>query len=106
MIQQTYDNWELIIVDDASTDHSRDIIKRMAKKDKRILPIFLSNNSGSAIARNTAINNSQGRYIAFLDADDMWRREKLEKQIAFMRENNFAFSFTSYQPISEDRKKL
>jgi len=106
VIQQTYDNWELIIVDDASTDHSRDIIKRMAKKDKRILPIFLSNNSGSAIARNTAINNSQGRYIAFLDADDMWRREKLEKQIAFMRENNFAFSFTSYQPISEDRKKL
>ena len=106
VIQQTYDNWELIIVDDASTDHSRDIINRMAKKDKRILPIFFSNNSGSATARNTAINNSKGRFIAFLDADDMWRKEKLEKQIAFMRENDFAFSFTSYQPISEDRKKL
>ena len=106
VIQQTYNNWELIIVDDASTDHSRDIINRMAKQDKRILPIFLSSNSGSAIARNTAINNSKGRYIAFLDADDIWRREKLEKQIAFMRENDFAFSFTSYQPISEDRKKL
>ena len=103
---QTYTNWEMILVDDSSTDKSEEIIKRMQKNDKRIKYIKLKDNSGAAIARNTAIENARGRYIAFLDSDDLWKSSKLEKQIRFMRKNNYGFTFTSYELMSEDGSKL
>ena len=105
VLSQTYDNWEMIIVDDYSRDNSRELISKFAKEDDRIKPIFLDENVGAAEARNVAIKKSKGKYIAFLDSDDIWKLDKLDKQIAFMKKNDFAFTFTSYQPISEDRKE-
>jgi len=104
VISQTFQNWEMIIVDDDSNDNSRDIISDLSAKEKRIKSIFLEENVGSAESRNVAIKQSKGRYIAFLDSDDIWNEDKLEKQITFMNEKDIAFSFTSYQTISEDGK--
>lgn len=105
VLLQTYKNWEMIIVDDASPDKSNDIIEGYIKKDSRIKLIRLKQNRGPAIARNYAIKEAQGRYIAFLDSDDIWIPEKLEKQLIFMQKNNYAFTFTSYIPTSEDAKE-
>lgn len=99
---QTYTNWEMILVDDLSQDNSGEIIKKIQKNDNRIKYIKLKENSGAAVARNTAIENANGRYIAFLDSDDLWKRNKLEKQISFMKENNCGFTFTSYEIMSEE----
>jgi len=104
VISQTFQNWEMIIVDDCSNDNSRDIISELTAKDERLKSIFLEENVGAAEARNVAIKQARGKYIAFLDSDDIWVANKLEKQIAFMNDNDIAFSFTSYQPISEDGK--
>ena len=95
---QTYKDWELILVDDASRDGSADIIEEYIKdQGKRIKLIRKEKNEGAAAARNTGIDASVGRYIAFLDADDVWEMDKLEKQIAFMEETGAAFSFHSYE---------
>ncbi|EDX62252.1 MULTISPECIES: glycosyltransferase family 2 protein [Bacillus cereus group] len=99
---QTYTNWEMIIVDDVSKDNTRELIKEEIKKDDRIQLIELQENGGAAIARNTGINCAKGKYIAFLDSDDLWLPEKLEKQVAFMQNNDVAFSFTSYQIMNQD----
>ncbi len=104
VISQTFQNWEMIIVDDFSNDNSRNIISNFSEKDKRIKSIFLEENIGAAASRNVAIRQAKGKYIAFLDSDDIWKKDKLEKQITFMNEKDIAFSFTSYQPISEDGK--
>jgi teichuronic acid biosynthesis glycosyltransferase TuaG len=96
--EQTYKDWELILVDDASTDGSADLIEEIiASQGKRIRLIRKSVNEGAAAARNSGIDASAGRYIAFLDADDVWRPEKLERQIAFMERTGAAFSFHSYE---------
>lgn len=92
---QTYDNWELIIVDDCSTDNSIDVIK--AFNDSRIILLKNAKNSGAALSRNYALREAKGRWIAFLDSDDTWAPEKLEKQIQFMLENHYAFTFTDYR---------
>ena len=105
VITQSYIDWEMIIVDDYSTDNSRDLILKFAKEDNRIKTIFLDENVGAAAARNIAIKQSKGKYIAFLDSDDIWKSEKIEKQLSFMNDRNIAFSFTSYQPMSEDGKE-
>ncbi|MCT7492530.1 glycosyltransferase family 2 protein [Aliarcobacter cryaerophilus] len=102
VLGQTYQNWEIIIVDDVSPDNSNKIIEEYSKKDSRIKLIKLEKNSGAAVARNIAIEESKGRYIAFLDADDIWKPEKLEKQIEFMRKNNYAFTYTAYEKIDEN----
>jgi len=106
VFSQTYQNWEMIIVDDLSKDNSREIIISLADKDKRIKRIFLENNVGAAEARNIAIRQSEGKYIAFLDSDDLWNSHKLEKQVDFMQKKDIAFSFSTYQFMSEDGKKL
>jgi teichuronic acid biosynthesis glycosyltransferase TuaG len=100
VLSQTHDNWELLIVDDCSSDNSCELIEKY--NDKRIALIELEKNVGAAEARNIAIRKAKGKYIAFLDADDIWMPTKLEKQIGFMLEKNIAFSFTSYESISED----
>tara|TARA_B100000809_G_scaffold105703_1_gene104256 strand:+ start:56181 stop:56927 length:747 start_codon:yes stop_codon:yes gene_type:complete len=102
VLDQTYTDWEMIIVDDVSTDNSIKIIKRHQNKDIRIKYIRLANNSGAAVCRNTAIEQANGRYIAFLDSDDLWIPGKLQKQIDFMNVNNIALSFASYKKIDEE----
>ena len=103
VLLQTYDNWEMIIVDDNSTNNLSLIIKKY--NDKRIQLIELDKNVGAAEARNVAIRKSKGKYIAFLDSDDLWLSSKLEKQISFMKKYKTAFSCTSYQPMSETGDK-
>lgn len=98
---QTYKNWEMIIVDDYSTDNTVNIVSEEMKKDSRIKLIKLNKNQGAAIARNTGINSAKGRYIAFLDSDDLWEPNKLEVQLNFMKANNVEFSFTSYKIVNE-----
>lgn len=100
--QQTYTNWELIFINDCSLDSSVEIIENEMRKNSKIKLLQLENNSGAAIARNTGIKKAKGRYIAFIDADDIWNKEKLEKQIKFMQENNCDFSFTSYEFANEE----
>jgi len=89
---QTYQNWEMIIVDDGSTDETVSIIQKFLH-DNRIQLHQLDKNSGTGIARNTAISLAKGRYIAFLDSDDLWKPEKLQKQVEFMTSKNQPFTF-------------
>ena len=102
VLNQTYDNLELIIVDDCSTDNTEEIVNEYIKKDSRIKFYRLNNNSGAAVARNKGLDEATGRFIAFLDSDDIWYKQKLEKQINFMQTNNYGFSFTSYRLIDEN----
>ena len=104
VLDQTYANWELLLVDDKSTDESVKIIKPYAAKDKRIKLFSNKQNSGAAISRNEGIDAAKGRYIAFLDADDLWLPAKLEKQATFMQVQNCAFSFTGYEFADENGK--
>ena len=99
---QTYENWEWLLVDDQSSDRSVEIIKEAAKSDERIKLIQLSKNGGAATARNAGIDAANGKYLAFQDADDLWHPEKLAKQVAFMQENDVAFSFTGYEFANTD----
>lgn len=103
---QTYQNWEMIIVDDCSTDNTREIVERYTEKDNRIKYFCLQNNSGAAIARTKSMELANGEYMAFLDSDDIWMKDKLEKQISFMRKYDIAFSCTSYEQIDEKGKSL
>lgn len=97
--KQTYREWELILVDDCSVDNSREVIKKYmsAKKKENIRLIEKEANQGAAMARNTGMDAAKGRYIAFLDADDIWMADKLEKELAFMEEKQAAFVCTSYE---------
>lgn len=94
---QTYDRWELLLVDDCSGDDSREKIEALCEKDARIRLIAKDRNEGAALARNTGVRNAKGRYIAFLDADDVWLAEKLEKELQFMEKKQAAFAFTGYE---------
>ena len=106
VLAQTYTNWEMLIVNDCSKDNTAEIVQSYAAKDKRIKLINLEQNSGAAAARNTAIQNANGRYIAFLDSDDLWKKEKLQKQIEFMQKNGYAFTFTSYEHFKETKENI
>ncbi|BCA85004.1 glycosyl transferase [Enterococcus saigonensis] len=96
VMNQTYKYIEIIVVDDNSTDETINVVKNLSFKDSRLRVIALDKNSGAAIARNVGIQNSKGKYIAFLDSDDYWFDEKIEIQIDFMKKRNCAFSFTGY----------
>src|SRR5690554_4363141 len=102
VISQTYENWEMIMVDDCSTDNSIKIAQHYAVQDERVKIIQLEKNSGAAVARNTAIEAAQGRFIAFLDSDDQWLPHKLETQLAFMQKQNVAFSYAAYEKMNEE----
>jgi glycosyltransferase involved in cell wall biosynthesis len=103
---QTYSNWELIVVDDCSNDGTVEIVLDFKKEDDRINLYQNATNSGAAVTRNTALKSAHGRWIAFLDSDDLWEPEKLERQIKFMLENNYAFSYHEYVEIDEQGKEL
>ncbi|EKT4499528.1 glycosyltransferase family 2 protein [Flavobacterium psychrophilum] len=98
---QSYSHWEIIIVDDCSKDKTVNIIQNFIDEDHRIYLIQLDKNSGAGVARNNAINNAKGRYIAFLDSDDLWKPDKLSKQIKFMQRYNIPFTFSFYDCINE-----
>lgn len=104
VIDQTYNNWELIIVDDCSTDETDDIINRF--DDIRIKYLKNENNSGAALTRNRAIREARGEWIAFLDSDDLWKPEKLEHQINFMKKYGYVFSYHDYIKIDEASRPL
>lgn len=106
VLAQTYTNFELFIIDDASTDASKEIITNYSAKDNRIKTVFLTENKGQGNARNIATKEAKGVFIAFLDSDDVWHPEKLEKQVAFMQENNISFSHTSYGFINEQGSNI
>lgn len=103
---QTWRNFELLPIDDCSKDSSRKILEEYAGKDSRIKPIYKQSNSGSADSRNFGIRQAEGRYIAFLDSDDLWDSEFLEKQLSFMKKHNSSFSFSSYRIIGEDNREI
>lgn len=103
---QTYQNWELIISDDCSTDNTRLVIEPYLKDDSRIMYICNEHNSGAAITRNNALRRAQGKWIAFLDSDDLWYPDKLEKQMKFMEENGYHFSYTKYVEMDEMGKEM
>lgn len=96
VIKQSYSNWEMIIVDDCSSDHSYNVALQLACLDSRIKLYRLDENSGAGVARNHAIEKARGSFIAFLDSDDIWHEEKLKIQLEFMLSSNIFFSHTSY----------
>lgn len=104
---QTYTNWELIIVDDCSTDNTADVIKQhLAADNHRITYHCQTRNMGAAEARNEALRRAKGRWIAFLDSDDLWQPTKLERQLQFMTKNNYSFSYHAYSEIDEASQPL
>lgn len=103
--KQTYHNWEMIIVDDNSQDSTLDIINKYLY-DSRIKVYTNDSNMKVAFSRNLAIKNSKGRYIAFLDSDDLWLPNKLKKQIEFMKKNDYAFTFTGYEMFKDNGEVL
>ena len=103
VINQTYQNWELIIVDDCSSDDTDIVVGKI--KDPRIKYIKNQRNSGAAVSRNRALRMANGRWVAFLDSDDLWKPEKLEKQIGFMTKKKCYFSYTDYEEIDADGNK-
>ncbi len=103
---QTYTNWEMIISDDCSTDNTKEVIAPYLEQDKRIRYICNEKNSGAAITRNNALRVAKGRWIAFLDSDDLWTADKLEKQIRFMEDNGYHSSYTNYSEIDEQSQEI
>lgn len=106
IIQQTYQNLELLITDDCSEDNTFEIIKKYELADERIKVFRSKSNSGAGVARNNSIENANGRFIAFCDSDDRWFSDKLEKQIQFMLENRLGLSYTNYEIVNDDEKKI
>ncbi|MGN4425600.1 glycosyltransferase family 2 protein [Bacillus cereus group sp. MYBK30-1] len=104
VLSQTHENWEMLIADDCSQDNTAEVIKEF--NDDRIKYFKLEENAGAAVARNRALEKANGKYIAFLDADDMWKADKLQKQLTFMIENNIGFSFTGYEILKEEGNKI
>ena len=101
---QTYEKWEIIFVDDCSTDDSVNRVQALQAADNRIRIYRNAVNLGAAVSRNCALREAKGKWIAFLDSDDLWHPQKLENQVRFMEENGYAFSYTGYQEIDFNGK--
>lgn len=101
--KQTYSNWELLIVDDCSTDNTENVVKSV--KDDRIRFLKNKKNSGAAVSRNYALREATGKWVAFLDSDDLWYPQKLEKQLQFMVKNDLKFTYTDYQIVYPNGEK-
>ncbi len=100
VLDQTYQNWELLFVDDCSQDQSLEIVKSF--EEKRIKILSTEKNRGAAVARNVAIKEAKGKWIAFLDSDDIWLPDKLEKQITYMQKNDISFCHTDYEVVDKN----
>jgi len=106
VIAQTYQNWEMLIIDDCSTDNSIEIIEKYINKDKRINLLKTKSNSGSPIEpRNIGIKNAKGRFIAFLDSDDLWLPDKLEHQIPLFDNENVAIVYSNYEKMTDEGER-
>jgi teichuronic acid biosynthesis glycosyltransferase TuaG len=105
VLKQTYKNWKLIIVDDFSDAETKNILKKISK-NKNIKVFFLNKNHGAGFCRNFAIQKSNSHYLAFIDSDDIWEKNKLKKQISFMKNNNYLFSYTDYKTFGEKKRKV
>lgn len=103
---QSYKDWEMIVVDDASDDDTINLLTEISKTEPRLRIMTLEKNSGAAVSRNAALAEARGEYVAFLDSDDLWQPEKLRTQIEFMRRRGAAISFTAYQIMREDGRRL
>jgi len=104
VLDQSYDNWKLLIIDDGSTDDSKKIIQKF-EKNKKIKAIYLKKNKHVSFARNLGIRLSNSKYISFLDSDDLWTPNKLKDQISFMEKNNYNFTYSDYTPFFIKNKK-
>lgn len=104
VISQTYTNWEIIVVDDKSTDGTWTILKRFSEQYPNIHIFQNDMNRGAGASRNLAIEKAQGRFIAFLDSDDLWTEDKLSEQIAFMLNNNYALTYTHYSRFNSEEE--
>ena len=102
VLAQTYKNWELLITDDRSSDNTQHIVEQYCGIDVRVRLFVNKENGGAGVARNNSIMHAKGRYIAFLDSDDLWNATKLEKQITYMLEHEYALTYTSYQKFTGD----
>ena len=98
VIKQTYKNWRLFIIDDNSTDESKKKLRKYEKK-KKIKIFYLRKNKGPAYCRNFGLKKSKSNFVAFLDSDDYWYKNKLKLQLRFMLDKNYAFTFSDYTPI-------
>lgn len=103
IMAQTFEDWELLLVDDGSTDNSRAIMEQY--ESEKIHCFYCPQNLGPANARNIGLEHAKGRYIAYQDADDLWEKEKLARQLSFMQEHQYAFTFTSYEFADADGKR-
>lgn len=103
VVKQTFQNWEILLIDDGSTDASGALLDKMAQQDKRIRVFHLESGS-AAKARNAGTGQAKGQYLAFLDADDLWEKDKLEKEVAFLKEKEAAFVFSGYEFADENGK--
>ena len=106
VVGQDYSHWEMLIVDDCSPDDTAERVEEWTRRDSRIHLIRQPENGGPSAARNAALSNSSGRYVAFLDSDDLWLPQKLSRQLEFMRSGNSAVSFTGFRRISEDGTQI
>ena len=104
VLEQSYTDWELIVVDDCSTDNTDEVIKPYLT-DGRIKYYKNEKNSGAAVSRNHALREAKGKWIAFLDSDDLWMPDKLEKQIRYMEMNGYHFSYTNYSEINAEGQR-
>lgn len=102
VLHQTYKNWELLITDDCSSDKTPDIVKSYCSKNPRIDFVIAKQHSGIASTRNQCLARVKGRFVAFLDNDDLWYPEKLEKQVRFMLDKDISFSYSEYELLKED----
>ena len=103
IIDQTFKNWKLIIVDDCSDKKTRTLLKKFSK-NKRIKIYWLKKNKGAGYCRNYAIKKSKSSYLAFIDSDDIWKKDKLETQLRFMENNNYLFTYTNYETFGKKIK--
>lgn len=106
VLNQTFEDFELICVDDCSDDGTVNLVKELCATDDRVVLFQLSSNSGAAVSRNLAIKKSRGRYVAFLDSDDLWEMHKLEHQLKFMKDNSIGFACSAYKRVSEDGAQI
>lgn len=105
IIKQSYTNWKLIIIDDCSDKKTRDLLVKITK-NKKIKIFWLKKNRGAGYCRNLAVKKSHSKYIAFIDSDDIWKKNKLKNQINFMEKNNLDFTYTSYEIFGEKKKSV
>lgn len=104
IFNQTYTEWEWIVVNDCSEDNTTDLLSEISRDDKRVVILNNEHNLGAAESRNVGISAAKGRFIAFIDSDDLWAPDKLEKQLHFMLKNNYAFTFSNYYLIFDNGK--